>query len=459
MTAARGAIIMSNIFLSTALISLASESAGCNTVADEKCVAKVYGFRPSSLITMIAVVSGVMSAFLLPIIGAMVDYTPYRRFLGIFSALFITVVQALQIWLTSETWFPMAILQAINGFMYMVQVLAIYAYLPGIGRQVGAKKMMNFSAIFTMTQFGAQTCYLILNIAISMVMNLNDVNTAQVSQGICIIWLSATFIPGWRKMPSAPRNHERPAGKGFVRLGFSRVWKTMVGINKHYRKGLRWYFLAVAFAEAGANAFTVVAVTFMVDHLNMTGSQVGIIFLITLISSIPGSKIGEIVADKTCPITSWKINILTFAGITVAGSFVLTGPDRQSICFAFGGLWGLMLGWFYPLENIIFSMCLPKGQEAELSGFYTYCRSILTWCPPLIFTVMNESGIEMTWGLLSLIIFLLIGLVFLQLMAPWNEMLEDAERVNRMTMIEIPASLSQIADTPDKSNHDADNSA
>ena len=101
---------------------------------------------------MIAVVSGVLSAFLLPIIGAVVDYTPHRRLVGIGSALFITVVQGIQIWLTDSTWFPMAILQAINGFMYMVQVLAVYAYLPDIGREVGPGKMTSFSALFTMCQ-------------------------------------------------------------------------------------------------------------------------------------------------------------------------------------------------------------------------------------------------------------------------------------------------------------------
>jgi len=88
---------------------------------------------------------------------------------------------------------------------------------------------------------------------------------------------------------------------------------------------------------------------------------------------------------------------------------------------------------FYPLENVIFTMSIPRGQESELSGFYTYCRSILTWLPPLIFTAMNESGIAMTWGLLSLVIFFSVGLVFLQLMAPWEEMVAEAGKVNRMT--------------------------
>mmetsp|Transcript_26378 Transcript_26378/g.45013 ORF Transcript_26378/g.45013 Transcript_26378/m.45013 type:complete len:514 (+) Transcript_26378:212-1753(+) len=435
MTVARGGIVMSNIFLSTAFIRLASDSAGCDSESEEECDAKVYGFRPSSLITMIAVVSGVLSAFLLPFIGAVVDYTPYRRAVGIGSALFITAVQGIQIWLTDDTWFPMAILQAINGFMYMVQVLAIYAYLPDIGREVGPETMTWFSALFTMCQFGAQAAYLIVNIAFAIGLKLGDVNAAQVSQGICVLWLFLTFIPGWwKKMPTVPALHPRPAGKSLVLLGFSQVWKTSIGINKHYRSGLRWFFLAVVFAESGANAFTVVSVTFMVEVLKMTGAQVGIIFLVTLISTIPGSKAGQFLSKKTNPITSWKINLVTFSAVTVAGSFVLTGPERQNLIYPFGAAWGFLLGWFYPLENVVFTLSVPKGQETELSGFYTYCRSILTWLPPLVFTVMNESGLHMKWGLLSLIIFLIVGLFFLFLMAPWEDVLEDA-KVNRMSHV------------------------
>ena len=157
----------------------------------------------------------------------------------------------------------------------------------------------------------------------------------------------------------------------------------------------------------------------------------GIVFLVTLISTIPGSKLGQLIAQKTNPITSWKINLIVFSAVTVAGSFILTGPKRQTICYAFGAAWGVLLGWFYPLENVIFTMSVPRGQEAELSGFYTYCRSILTWLPPLVFTVMNESGLHMKRGMLSLVIFLVIGLVLLQLMAPWEDVLEAA-KVNRM---------------------------
>ena len=137
---------MSNIFLSTSLIFLASEAAGClddeGKVADT-CTTSVYGMLPAALITNIAIVSGLLSAFFMPLAGAMVDYTPYRRALGITVATLMILIQAIQIGTVSQTWFAMAILQGIAGFLYQVQVLTVYAYLPEIARAVGQTTMTN----------------------------------------------------------------------------------------------------------------------------------------------------------------------------------------------------------------------------------------------------------------------------------------------------------------------------
>ena len=135
---------MSNIFLSASFLYLASESAGCLDAEDkpiENCENTVYGMKPASLVANCGVVSGVLSALLMPPTGAIIDFTPHRRLTGMISALVLLLIQAAQIGTVSATWFPMIILQAIAGFFFQVQVLATFAYLPEIARSVGEKKM------------------------------------------------------------------------------------------------------------------------------------------------------------------------------------------------------------------------------------------------------------------------------------------------------------------------------
>ena len=186
----------------------------------------------------------------------------------------------------------------------------------------------------------------------------------------------------------------------------------------------------------GFNAFTQVAVTYLVKTLKLSGSQIDITFATVYIASIPGSAIGAFVTKKTNPLTSWKLSIFSFVAFTISGAFVLPGPERSNLTYILAVLWGMGLGWHYPTENLIFSMCLPENQEAELTGFYVYCTQILTFLPPLIFSVINESGIGMQWALLSLILFFFIALVLLQLMESWDKVVERAKS-NRMKDVEM----------------------
>jgi len=150
----RGPLVMSNIFLTTAFIYLASEQAGCLEVDPESddddalvvvedCPNTVYGFKPVSLISSIAVISGLLAAFFMPLAGAMIDYTPHRRLVGIISACVMVAIQAVQAGTVQATWFSMAILQAIIGFVYQMQVLSVYAYLPEMARDVGEERTRN----------------------------------------------------------------------------------------------------------------------------------------------------------------------------------------------------------------------------------------------------------------------------------------------------------------------------
>jgi hypothetical protein len=66
-------------------------------------------------------------------------------------------------------------------------------------------------------------------------------------------------------------------------------------------------------------------------------------------------------------------------------------------------------------------MLVPRGQEAELAGFYLYCSQIFAWLPPLVFTVMNEGGVPLEWAGMHLNLYLLIAYMCYHYMSPWNE--------------------------------------
>lgn len=429
----RGPLIMSNIFLSTSFIFLASEEAGCLTedgteVADD-CENRVHGFKPASLVSTIAVVSGLLAAFLMPLVGATVDFTPHRKLVGMGSAVTMILIQAAQAGTVAATWFPMAILQAIVGFIYQIQVLAVYAYLPEAAREVGENRMRKYQAHFTMTQFGAQSAFLILIIGIAYGAGLNDVQTGHVSQAVNVIWISIAFYAGWKLMPSVDSKNKLPLGQSLWTAGFKQNFRTMANIHKHYNRGLFRFLLAVVFAEASVNAFTVVAVVYLSDHIGLSGLEVGIFFLITLLASLPGALLGAFVTSRLNPVRSWQICLSCLIFVTIGGSVIVDNAPKP-VAYLWGISIGVFLGWHYPTEGLIFSMCLPQGREAELSGFFVYCTQILGWAPPLVFSALVEVDVSQTYGVWSVTAFLLVAIVILQWMALWEEALAETQKAD-----------------------------
>lgn len=283
---------------------------------------------------------------------------------------------------------------------------------------------LTVQATFTMCQFAAQAMFLVLVIAISGAIDWNAVETAHLSQGLNVGWSGIFFYLGWKILPTRPASHAIPEGKTLVTQSFVQVWQTTKKINKFYAHSLRWFLLAVVFAEAAANAFTVVSVVFLDEQIGFSTQEIGIFFLVTLIFTLPGSRLGAFVTRKTSPMISYQLSMLFLMITAIVGALILE-EGRTVVAYAWGAVIGIELGWFYPVENLAFSILLPKGQEAEIAGFYVYCTQILGWLPPLIFSILVEADIHQKYGIMVVQVFFGIAIAIIFLMPKWDAAVEE----------------------------------
>lgn len=443
LSAGRGMFVMSNIYMSSSLLWLAANEAGCfddgeSTVTGDTCTEKVYGFTPSSLIAIVAVVAGLLSAFLMPICGALVDYSDYRRGMGIGITAVMVVIQGVQVGTVESTWFAMAILQAIAAFFYQLQVVVDYAYLIEICVAFGQEKMTIFSSDMTSIQFASQSFFLVVMVAITLVLASPAVLTAQISQGVNTFTTIVLFGLGWKYMTPRQRANNLPEGRSLLTEGFRQNWATLRKIQKNFRKGLLWYFYSLVFAEAAAAAITTTSIIYLNDALKLDSTQVGIFFLVTLLATIPGSRLAVWVTLKYNPNTSWKLSMLYLFVVIAIGVLTLEYVD-QNVSFVWGLFVGIGLGWFYPTENLFFAVSVPSGQEAELSGFFVYCTQILSWLPPLLFAWCIESGVAMKYSLIVVDAFFLLAIGLLFFADSWEEIVAEAAAKGGDELLEVNA--------------------
>jgi len=269
--------------------------------------------------------------------------------------------------------------------------------------------------------FVMQVFYMFTVIGLSLCLELDDVETGQLGQAVNVPASGICYYLAWKFFTTKEAGRRIPNDETIIWSGFKQVVQTTSSISKHYGPSLGWFLLAVVFAEAAANTFILVAVTYLKEIMGFSGNAIGILFFVVILSSIPGSLFGAFVTKKSCPKTSMKLQLVTFSLVNFAGFLSLTGPEQEKLAFFYGMLWGVLLGWFYPTESLIFSMIIPQGQEAELAGFFLYCTQIIGWLPPLVFTLMNERGVPLKWGGIHLNSYLFIAFLCYHFMLPWDD--------------------------------------
>jgi MFS-type transporter involved in bile tolerance (Atg22 family) len=461
---ARGTIFMSSIFLGPALLELATEAA-------PDAGGRLYGFRPSSLLSNMAMVSGLLASISLPIVGAMVDHTRYRRELGQYTAYGLAMIKTLEIMVSSSTWMWVASLQVVTALLYQPHLAATYAYTSELSTD--SAKHTYYNSWYAMMQQISFLQFCILVLGLGMLLHTTTVGTARISQTVTSLTSAPLFFVAWKYFfRPRPALKEIPPNTSLWNCGFLTVTATCGKLRRQARyRPLVWLLASILFSEAAVQALVAIATTYMTVVLEMTAHGVGVCFLAVLICGIPGAKLGAFMAEHwyychpryfclllrdsrirpmtTNPVHSVMVAQVYFVLVTSIAGLVLKRPDDQQYVPIFGCLWGLALGWLSPMLASSFMGLVQQQQhadtkqeliqdselheplpqvEAEIMGLYLLASNALSWLPALIFTILNEANFDMKWGMLSLNIYFVVGFVCLVGMGDYE--------VARATMLE-----------------------
>jgi len=269
--------------------------------------------------------------------------------------------------------------------------------------------------------------FLMVMVAAAMVAEADDVKTARLSQMVVFSVCTMFFGGAWTNLFGARAASQKvPPGTNLFTTGFKKLSKTVIKIFSQ-NAAMKWFLVAVAFAESAVASFNTVAITYMTEQLQLTASQNGLAILILLFSSIPGSLLSIFVTNKWNAIRSYQMALAIWIVNTSAAAVVLNGPGKQMEAYFFAVGWGVAMGWIFPTERVAITQMIRKGEEAEIMGVYLCFASLITWLPPLVFTAMNEAGVEMRVSFASLNLFFFISFCLLFLMGNFDDVVQKAK--------------------------------
>ena len=246
--------------------------------------------------------------------------------------------------------------------------------------------------------------YLVVVLLLGNLLGTDDVETGKLAVFVSSVICIPLFFVCWKYL-----FHNRPAlsraspNHSLLTAGFYRVYQTSQSIHSDL-PAVKWLLRSIVFSEAADSALPTIATTYMNEKLNMDALEIGLVMLVVLIAGLPGSYLGKFLAVRFNPVASAKMSLVGYMTVTTVASLTLT-RSHKNLAYIYGALWGICQGIMHPQHAASFVTLSPKGQEAELMGTFLFACNLLQFLPPLLFTILNEVGIDMNVGMASLVLF------------------------------------------------------
>ena len=352
------------------------------------------------------------------------DFTDKRLEFGKWCAALLTLTNFIQIFIFPSTWFAFVILQAVvASATFMANSMVMWSYvsapddytLHGItasGRMWETIGMLGFFIVVGAVGIGTQ---------------MDSVNLSRVSQSVATVVGGVSLFLAYKRYEPVKAVKSLESGKNLYVAGFSELWQTAKTLRKT-DPGAARYLLTSIWTEAGIASITNMAITYLSEQIQLPASEIQIFILIVFLTGPVGIFGHRWLARKI----GHKRNYLCCVSYTAIVMSLLIAtvykPEQKGIVYIFSLLVGIAYGWYYPSSNGYFVSLVPREKVTELWGINSFCSVILSWAPPLIFAALNESTGSLRLGLIGIIIFLVIGVLF-GLTIPEHAVVEEGKAV------------------------------
>jgi MFS-type transporter involved in bile tolerance (Atg22 family) len=247
-----------------------------------ECEGRVLGIKPSSILTTYTMIVGISSSAILPLMGAIIDYTPWRLSCGQITSLLFILTSIPQIFLNEQNFRILAIIQLLNSFIGWTQTELAYTYLPELSENEDV--LNDYTKSFTVAFFSSSVIYLVVIIGSVTAAGYGDNDLLISRTGIAVaVVINIVLLPlAWKILfKKREQMHELPNNTSIWTAGFIQLYHTTKGIASNFN-ALKWFFVAIALSDAAIQAMTTIMVTYMTDKLQFTTTENGVSIGITL---------------------------------------------------------------------------------------------------------------------------------------------------------------------------------
>jgi UMF1 family MFS transporter len=365
-----------------------------------------------SLPTLCVSISVGAQVFLLPVLGALGDYSDLKKRLMALFCYIAVVANCLMFFIQGNLYLLGGLLFIIANVGFGASVVFYNAFLPDIATEDQTDKVS--SRGFAYGYLGG---------AILLVLNLLLVLRAEqlgMTAGMAVrlsllsagIWWGGFAIITFYLLKSRPKKKTLPPGQSYLTAGFKEIVETVKELRR--LPLTTRYLLGYLIYNDGIQTVIFASSAFLEQELFPGGNPVFLleIFLMVQFVAVAGALIFEKLAYLIKTKNAIIVSLVIWAGVVIyAYAFLHTVPEA----WVMAGVIAIVLGGSQALSRSLFARMIPVGKEASFFGLYEVSERGTSWMGPLLFSIVIARTGSYRLALLSLIFFFVVGLIVLSI--------------------------------------------
>jgi UMF1 family MFS transporter len=349
-----------------------------------------------------------LQVFILPLLGAIADYSHLkRRMMLLFAA-----AGALS---TIGIFFITGDLYVLGGLLFIVANLAFgasivfyNAFLPQIASPDQRDRVSSFG--WAMGYLGGGLL-LLLNLILFMTseaLGISSALVARISIASAGVWWLAFGYFSYTRLRERGAQRALPAGESYLGVGVKQLRQTL-GELRRYPMTLR-YLLAYLVYNDGIQTVIAMASVFAAQELDMGDSERALLILMVQFVAFGGALAFGRVAVRIGAKRAIIASLVIWSGVSIWSQLSLQSKIEF---WLLGVVVAIVLGGSQAISRSLFSQMIPKEREAEFFSFYEISERGTSWTGPLLFGLVTQATGSMRTAIFSLIVLFVGGLLIL----------------------------------------------
>ncbi len=394
------------------LTALAQSSVGDNGVV--LSLGPLGSVTAKSFFPYCIALSVFVQVFMLPVLGAIADYTHLKKTLMAVFCYAGAIATGLMFFSSAgRLLFAGACLIAAN-ISFGGAVVLYNAFLNDIASPPRRDSVSSRGYAYGYVGGGLALAIGLALVTASSSLGISRDLAVRLSLLVAGVWWGGFSVITFARLKARQPAAVKPAGRSYAAIGFARALESIAELRR-LPQTLR-FLVAYLFYNDGIQTVISVSSVFLAQELFVSrGLETDEAFLMGLILMVQFVAFGgAMIFERVAAMVGTRRAIVSSLVIWTAIILYAYGwLETTTQAWALGAAIAIVLGGSQALSRSLFSRMIPRGREASFYGLYEISERGSSWIGPFIFGAVAGATGSYRRAMLSVIVLFLVGLAIL----------------------------------------------